>query len=199
MSEGKITFAEALARAQAGMTSATKDSKNPHFKSSYASLASVVDAIRQPLAAQGIAWAQDVTCDGDMVSCVTVLLYGESEHRFGRLSAKAKDASAQAIGSTVTYLRRYSLMATLGIPAEDDDGEASHGRQDRPGVHVAAPMPSQHPMDVDAGTVDAWLKSLGKSPIADRPADALRALRQVLDAGGSQRGAFDAWRAANVK
>lgn len=197
--DDKPTFAEVLARAQIQMTGAAKDSKNPHFKSSYASLASVVDAIRQPLGSQGIGWTQEVTCDAEVVSCATVLLHGTQEYRYGRITARAKDASPQAIGSTVTYLRRYSLMATLGIPAEDDDGEAAHGRSDSRASSTPASNAGPHPIDAEPGLVDAWLKSLGKSPISERPADALRALRQVLDAGGSQRQAYDQWKASHAK
>ena len=200
MSSSK-SFSAALAAAQGEMSGATKDSKNPHFKSSYASLASVVDAIRAPLAKHEIGWTQQVSSEGTTVSVVTILLHAglqDGEYRSGTMRATAKDASPQAIGSTVTYLRRYSLMATLGIPAEDDDGEAAHGRSDNR-VSLAPSNAGPHPIDAEPGLVDAWLKSLGKSPISERPADALRALRQVLDAGGSQRQAYDQWKAGHAK
>ena len=196
MSSNK-SFAAALAAAQGEMSGATKDSKNPHFKSSYASLASVVDAIRAPLAKHEIGWTQQVSSEGTTVSVVTILLHAgleSGEYRSGTMRATAKDASPQAIGSTVTYLRRYSLMATLGIPAEDDDGEQAQPRvEPRP---ESRPAKEPHPIDAEPEQVDAWLASLGKAPISSRDAAGLDALRRVLVAGGSQADAYRQWRAS---
>lgn len=191
------SFSAALAAAQGEMSGATKDSKNPHFKSSYASLASVVDAIRAPLAKHEIGWTQQVSSEGTTVSVVTILLHAgleSGEYRSGTMRATAKDASPQAIGSTVTYLRRYSLMATLGIPAEDDDGEQAQPRvEPRP---ESRPAKEPHPIDAEPEQVDAWLASLGKAPISSRDAAGLDALRRVLVAGGSQADAYRQWRAS---
>lgn len=196
MSSSK-SFASALAAAQGEMSGATKDSKNPHFKSSYASLASVVDAIRGPLSKHEIGWTQQVSSEGTTVSVVTILLHAgleSGEYRSGTMRATAKDASPQAIGSTVTYLRRYSLMATLGIPAEDDDGEQAQPR----GEAKPEPRPAKepHPIDAEPEQVDAWLASLGKAPISSRDAAGLDALRRVLVAGGSQADAYRQWRSS---
>jgi len=185
------SFAAALATAQGAMSGAAKDSKNPHFRSSYASLASVVEAIRGPLSAAGIGWTQSVEVEGTSVAVRTILLYGEREWAWGTIRAQAKDASPQAIGSTCTYLRRYSLMAALGVPAEDDDGEAGQRREPASPAPVVAM--TLHPLDAQPEAVDAWLQSLGKAPIKDRDPSALRALRQVLEEGTTQRGAFDQW------
>lgn len=193
------SFASALAAAQGEMSGATKDSKNPHFKSSYASLASVVDAIRAPLAKHEIGWTQQVSSEGTTVSVVTILLHAgleSGEYRSGTMRATAKDASPQAIGSTVTYLRRYSLMATLGIPAEDDDGEQAQPRGERPESRPEPRPKEPHPIDAEPEQVDAWLASLGKAPISSRDAAGLDALRRVLVAGGSQADAYRQWRSS---
>lgn len=199
MSSSK-SFSAALAAAQGEMSGATKDSKNPHFKSSYASLASVVDAIRGPLSKHEIGWTQQVSSEGTTVSVVTILLHAgleTGEYRSGTMRATAKDASPQAIGSTVTYLRRYSLMATLGIPAEDDDGEQAQPRGER-SESRPEPRPAKepHPIDAEPEQVDAWLASLGKAPISSRDAAGLDALRRVLVAGGSQADAYRQWRSS---
>jgi hypothetical protein len=193
------SFSAALAAAQGEMSGATKDSKNPHFKSSYASLASVVDAIRAPLAKHEIGWTQQVSSEGTTVSVVTILLHAgleTGEYRSGTMRATAKDASPQAIGSTVTYLRRYSLMATLGIPAEDDDGEQAQPRGERPESRPEPRAKEPHAMDAEPEQVDAWLASLGKAPISSRDAAGLDALRRVLVAGGSQYDSYKAWKGA---
>lgn len=119
-------LATALAAAQGQMAHAAKDSKNPHFKSSYASLASVLDAIREPLSANGLAIVQHPSrTEGGLVCVETILLHKSGEFVSSVLSAKAAQDTPQGIGSTITYLRRYGLMAVVGIAADDDDGEAA--------------------------------------------------------------------------
>lgn len=181
----------ALAKAQGEMTSAVKDAKNPHFKSHYATLAAVVDVIRAPLSQHGIAWVQVVGVDTNTVSIETWLHHeGGGSIGCGTMTASAKDSSPQAIGSTLTYLRRYSLMAALGIPAEDDDGESA-----QPRVQPIAPR-EPNPVDHEPQSVDEWLASIGKPQIADRDAQQLDALRRVLAVGGAQRAAYEAHYAA---
>jgi hypothetical protein len=176
----------ALAKAQGEMTGAVKDAKNPHFKSQYATLASVVDVVRGPLSRHGIAWVQTVGVEGQTVSVETWLHHSNGGSLgCGVLTATGKDSSPQSIGSTLTYLRRYSLMAALGVPAEDDDGESA-----QPRVQVAPAAPN--PVDTDPQAVDAWLASIGKPSIADRDHHQLDALRRVLAVGGAQRSAFEA-------
>lgn len=119
-------LATALAAAQGQMAHAAKDSKNPHFKSSYASLASVLDAIREPLSAHGLAIVQHPSrTEGGLVCVETILLHKSGEFVSSVLSAKAAQDTPQGIGSTITYLRRYGLMAVVGVAADDDDGEAA--------------------------------------------------------------------------
>jgi hypothetical protein len=181
----------ALAKAQGEMTGATKDAKNPHFKSQYATLASVVDVVRGPLSRHGIAWVQTVACEANTVSVETWLHHSSGGSLgCGVLVASAKDSSPQAIGSTLTYLRRYSLMAALGVPAEDDDGESA-----QPRVQPIAPR-EPNPVDHEPQSVDEWLTSIGKPQIADRDAQQLDALRRVLAVGGAQRSAYEAHCAA---
>ena len=201
------TFFAALAHAQGEMTGATKDSKNPHFKSSYASLASVVDAVRAPLAKHGIAWTQRVTIDGTSVGVETILMWRDQQFGSGLIRAVAKDTGPQSIGSVVTYLRRYSLMATLGIPAEDDDGESATRREepsraDRPERKeqpAAKQEPtSAHPLDTEPASVDTWLDSINKAPIASRDAASLEALRRVLAPGGQYLSEYQKWKASNA-
>lgn len=180
----------ALAKAQGEMSNAVKDAKNPHFRSQYATLAAVVDCVRGPLAKYGIAWVQRTTTDGKRVACETVLYHSSGDQlSCGAISAEAKDTSPQAIGSVLTYLRRYSLMAALGVPAEDDDGEAGQGRR----AKISIEEPPEHPITASPEVVDAWLMSLDKPTIIHRDAGALDALRRAIDVGGPSRGAFDAF------
>lgn len=125
-------LAKALSAAQGEMEGAKRDAENPFYKSKYADLASVWDAIRGPLTDNGLAVAQttDLTEDGTLV-VVTTLMHESGESISGRMPVKAKDDSPQAMGSGVSYARRYALAAICGVAPEDDDGEAAQGR-DKP-------------------------------------------------------------------
>ena len=121
----------ALCKAQSEMGPARKGKVNPAFRSNYADLASVIEAV-QPLHDNGLAYSQLVAVDGDIVGVRTVLRHVSGQTLdCGSMTARAKDASAQAIGSALTYLRRYSLMTACGIASADDDGNNA-GRPSAP-------------------------------------------------------------------
>ena len=119
------TLAEALAAAQANIDDPKKNRTNPHFKSRYTDLSACLDAVRGPLAAEGLALVQEATTADGLLSVETILLHASGERRFGRLSIPAP-SKPQDVGSALTYLRRYSLSAAISIaPDDDDDGEAA--------------------------------------------------------------------------
>lgn len=130
-SEQVNEIAAALAKAQKVMKGAKKDSANPFFKSSYADLASVADACREPLADNEIAVVQGpATLENGEVAVTTMLVHSSGQWMRETLSVKPKDDGPQAMGSVITYLRRYALAAFAGVAPEDDDGEAAEGRRD---------------------------------------------------------------------
>lgn len=117
----------ALIAAQAAMPDAAKDSKNPHFKSTYASLQSVRTAVMPSLQANGFALAQlfEPGADGHVV-VVTTLLHAGGGFLESRLAIAALKKDPQAYGSAITYGRRYALAAICGIASdEDDDGNTT--------------------------------------------------------------------------
>lgn len=122
---GKL--ADALAKAQGEMEGASKDSTNPHFKSKYADLAAVREACK-PLSKHGIAHLQPTKADGAKVTVTTMLIHSSGEWIAEDLTLTAGQATPQAVGSAITYGRRYGLAAMVGIAPEDDDGEAAEGR-----------------------------------------------------------------------
>jgi hypothetical protein len=127
-SESIAALAEALAKAQGAMKGAVKDSANPFFKSKYADLASVVEAIRVAFSSNGLSYIQTVQpSDKDEVRVETTLLHSSGEWiACGFLSLPVSKADAQGYGSALTYARRYSLSAAAGVAAElDDDGNAA--------------------------------------------------------------------------
>lgn len=132
----------ALAIAQGNIESAIKDSENPHFRSRFAALDAVWEACRGPLASNGLAVVQvpriKMVGEAKVVSVRTVLGHASGQWTSCELSAEVRDFLPQTIGSAITYLRRYSLMAMVGVaPGDDDDGEATMGRT------VAKPAPTR--------------------------------------------------------
>lgn len=127
-SESLNELSAALAKAQGQMSGAVKDSANPFFKSKYADLASVWDACRDALSKNGLALVQSPEVDGLRVSVDTLLTHTSGQWIKGTVSVSAKEDSPQAVGSCITYLRRYALQSFVGVAPEDDDAEAAHGR-----------------------------------------------------------------------
>jgi hypothetical protein len=134
-------LATALSKAQSALHGAKKDSLNPHFKSKFASLESVWDAIREPLTTNGLAVCQTLDSDETIGTClVTTLMHSSGEWIEGRRALHAAKNDPQGIGSATSYARRYDLMAIVGIAAEDDDGEAAMKTHR---VVAPAPRPTQ--------------------------------------------------------
>lgn len=121
-SESIMKLAEALSKAQGEFGHVKKDSLNPFFKSKYADLASILEAVRPALAKHGLSHVQlaGANAEGDAVVS-TYLLHSSGEFISGELSLPVTKADAQGFGSALTYARRYGLQAILGVAAEDDD------------------------------------------------------------------------------
>jgi hypothetical protein len=120
------TIASALAAAQMQMGKALKQSSNPHFKSKYADLGSVMDACMPALNAVGIAVIQPAGEDEFGRYVETRLIHGESgEMLTCRVPLIVNKNDMQGYGSAVTYARRYGLITMAGIAPEDDDGNAA--------------------------------------------------------------------------
>ena len=126
-SESIAALAAALAKAQGTMKGAVKDSANPFFKSKYADLASVVEAIRAAFSANGLSYIQTVqSSELDEVRVETMILHSSGEWiSCGVLALPVSKNDAQGYGSALTYARRYSLSAAVGVAPEDDDGNAA--------------------------------------------------------------------------
>lgn len=125
-------LAKALAKAQSEMTFAKKDNSNPFFKSKYADLANVVEAIKKPLADNGLAYVQATDIDDGGVIIETTLMHSSGEWYSSRLRMKPVKDDPQGIGSCITYARRYGLQALVGVPSDDDDGNAASGKDAKP-------------------------------------------------------------------
>jgi len=137
-SESIVKLAEALSKAQGGIRGAIKDSENPYFHMTYASLASVWDAAREPLSTNGLAIIQVTKVIEGKLILETVLTHSSGEwyssiypiNPMKQIKNEGWTPSddPQSMGSAISYGRRYSLAAIIGIATADDDGNAATGK-----------------------------------------------------------------------
>lgn len=150
-------MAGAMAAAQAEITTASKDRLNPHFKQSYATLASVWEACRVALTKNGISVVQSPTANGAQLTLTTVLMHKSGQWFRDTLSLTARDASPQSVGSAITYARRYALAAMVSVaPDDDDDGNSAQPAPQAARVYEA-PKPVAPPAVPDE-IKTAWRK-----------------------------------------
>lgn len=148
-SEAIGELAKALQTSQMAMNGAYKDSKNPFFKSSYADLKQVMQVFQTYYAPNGLAVSQLVGVD-----CIETILMHESGQWISSSCALpiAKQNDPQAMGSSISYMRRYSLSSILGVYQTDDDGESA---MDRP----------QHVQSSIAPKIENKPASVGVAPL----------------------------------
>jgi hypothetical protein len=170
-------FSTDFAMAQSEMDHASKDSKNPHLKNRYASLSSVIDAVKPALNRHGITFSQEVEgwdykAIGEQVVHV-VCVETRVRHKSGYstsfattvpVKAKASVPDAQEVGSAVTYARRYALQSLFGIGAEDDDGnEASNTVSLQSQRKDNVSDESQNTLTQEQETYRTYLNAVGKA------------------------------------
>ena len=145
-------LAAALAKAQGSLNAALKDSQNPHLRNKYADLASIWNAAREPLAANELAVIQTTDDSGDGGQyLVTTLAHSSGEWIKGYLRISTEGANKgvnlnQALGSSISYMRRYALAAIVGVIQDDDDGNFTSGNGNtQQHQHASPPPPKKDP------------------------------------------------------
>lgn len=177
---GKI--AEALANAQADLRAAikadvvrqkgkTQAGKEYEITYHYADLAEVMDCCREPLAKQHIAIIQMPTRERDGVTVITVLAHKSGEWFQSELFLPCSDVKPQAIGSAITYARRYALGAMVGVVTEpDDDGQAAakkpRQQQDEPKSRLQKAAEQARPPAPPADTKGKAAEPAPAEPVA---------------------------------
>lgn len=144
-------LALALAKAQGEIKHAEKEGMNPHFKKSYAALDTVWDACRIPLSKNNLAITQFVASNTTDPILVTMLIHGGSGQWVrGEYVIRPPKNDPQGFGIALTYARRYSLAAIVGVApkGDDDDGEGVMQRapQQQQQTHVMLPMARKEPV-----------------------------------------------------
>ena len=133
-------LAAALAKAQGEIGNAARDRENPHFRSKYATLASVREAIQEPFAKHGLAVAQTTKIDGEWLVLVTKLMHSSGQCLVGEYPVCSITEKPQVAGSAMTYARRFSLSAITGVaPGDDDDDDGAAAQQSSRPARKAPP------------------------------------------------------------
>lgn len=153
-------LAKALSGFQGAMKSVPKAKKNPHFQSNYADLDAIWEVVRNPLKDNGLSIVQTTDSDpeGDLF-LETTLFHSSGEfissvypiNPMRQVKDEGWQASGdpQSLGSAITYARRYSMSAMLGISAEDDDD--AEGAMNREGK---APAQRTRQANADSPALD---------------------------------------------
>ena len=123
----KKNLATALAKAQAECQNVVMNKTNPHFRSRYADLSAVRDAVIPIFTKHGLSIIQCPTADADTgFHLETRLLHSSGEEMVWRFPLPGDVSKMQVIGSAISYARRYTLSAVAAVASEeDDDGNAS--------------------------------------------------------------------------
>lgn len=133
-------FAKAMSAAQGQIKNPTKGSVNPHFKNRYADLADGIEAVRDALAANGLCVVQSTYMDGDLMMLETRIAHESGQWIASDWPVCKFPVVQQVAGSAMTYSRRYSLFALVGIAGDDDDGNDASKSE--------TPAPSKKPIQV---------------------------------------------------
>ena len=137
MSSDIDKLAAALAKAQSEIRGAKKSSTNPFFKSDYADLDTVIKSCFPQLTKNGLSVIQgNDTCDKGSFYVTTMLLHESGQWIKSKLKMPiGGKQDAQAVGATITYARRFSLSAMVGIAQTDDDGNSISDKAINKGVN----------------------------------------------------------------
>lgn len=115
----------AYVKFQADVGNAEKNKTNPHFKSRYADLESAIEAAKPHLAKHDLAVMQHPYSVDSLVGVCSTLIHVSGQWISSTLLLAPSRNDPQGSGSAITYARRYSYLAILGMATEDDDGNAA--------------------------------------------------------------------------
>ena len=156
-------LAKALSIAQGKIESASMDKENPFYKSKYADLFSVWGACRETLTSNGLSVVQTGRPSGNgKCIVITTLMHSSGQWIRGEMEATPAKQDPQGIGSCITYLRRYSLAAMVGVCPEDDDGNGSLDRENSAGKPVDNRPKKKYKNFKFLGTMKGFKVSLGE-------------------------------------
>jgi hypothetical protein len=136
------------------MSRAHKDSVNPAFRSKYVSLPAVLDAVLPAFNANGLAVLQHPLVHDDVsaVTLTTIITHESGEYMSSTCTMPVGGKrDAHAVGSAISYMRRYALASIAGVIQDDDDGNGASGQQQQ----QAAPRMASSPPRPQAAAAQA--------------------------------------------
>ena len=144
-------LALALSKAQAELNGAVKSSDNPFFKSKYADLHECIQCSKEALSKNELSVVQTTDPgEGGRILVHTTLCHSSGEWIRGTIEMRPKKDDDQAVGSSITYGRRYGYAAIVGLAQKDDDGNGScdndnkdHGKKQDQSNKKPEPKPEQ--------------------------------------------------------
>jgi prolyl-tRNA synthetase len=159
MSDSVLSIYSSLLKAQKEIQHAHNDSKNPHFKSKYASLASVLDAVKPHLNNNGIIIIQSPSVDAPEYLKTTLIHAQTKEEIFSLVRINSsKQNDAHAYGSALTYAKRQGLMCLCAISSQDDDDDANKAVQPAKSTQVtkSVQVKKNEELDLDLITLGKY-------------------------------------------
>jgi len=170
-------LAIALNKAQAEMSGAKKSAANPFFKSKYANLEEVIACVKEPFADNGLSFMQFPITEDDRAGVETIVMHESGEWISGSFMLKPTKLDPQGQGSSFSYAKRYALQSILGIPSEDDDGNAASAKKPLMTAKDAASKLET------AKTVDDLVKVWNSLPIDIKQVESVIAAKDSKKAG----------------
>jgi len=124
-------IAQALLKAQMEFPLVKKEDSNPFFKSKYAGLPTVLEAVLPTLNKNGLVLSQAPCTNEDRIGVKTTLIHAESgEYIESEFTMALSKNDPQGAGSAITYARRYAIISILGLNVdEDDDGNLASAKK----------------------------------------------------------------------
>jgi len=165
-------IAEALSKAQGEFPPIKKGrtAKAGSYSYTYADLADVLEAVRPALAKHGLAVVQSIGGSDGKVSVSTALVHKDGGRFESSITVNAL-ADLQKMGGQITYLRKYSFCAMIGVAAEDDlDGDVGQVAPARPQKEIrrverpAAAPAADAPTAAQIAKLGVLVKSMALTP-----------------------------------
>lgn len=170
----------ALLAFQANAPAIKLDATNPHFKSRFASLPKIMDAVRPELAKAGLVWTTlPGVQDGQPVLHYRLAHAASGESLDGTMPLMLAKSDPQGLGSAITYARRYAVLAVLGLVGDEDDDGVAAARPRNGQAQAQAPRQSPEP-----ATPDQRRLIFARAKERDIGQDALKAL--LVQVAGTQ-------------
>lgn len=154
-SEAIDKLAAALSKFQSAVSPIPKSGKNPHFGNTFSTLEDIDSATREGLAQNGLSVSQLVSRVETIPILVTILMHSSGQWISGEQILNPTKNDPQAMGSAISYAKRYGKLAILGLSSdEDDDGNKASGR--------TTTQPAARPAEAAAPVT---LKAAPKQPV----------------------------------